>query len=67
MGFFSSIGNIPTSAFSSAIFDSTTTKAEMLRDQALTKKIDAAKQEIENFSLEPDESFFNDTTNKLKD
>ena len=33
----------------------------------LSETIAEAKKEIENFSLEPDESFLNDKTNKTKD
>lgn len=70
MGFFSSIGNIPTSAFSSAISEIEVVKdktEDSLEEKELTTKIALARKEIEEFSLEPDESFFNDTTNKLKD
>ena len=36
-------------------------------EKKLTKKITEAEIEIENFSLEPDEDFSNNTTNKTKD
>lgn len=53
---------------SSALSESTRTKIEdSLEEKILTKKISEAKKEIEEFSLEADESFLNDATNKLKD
>ncbi len=71
MGFFNSIGSsISTATTVANLFnESTDTKIEknINKEQELTKRIAQAKQEIESFSLDPDESFLNDTTNKLKD
>ena len=36
-------------------------------ENELTKKITEAEIEIESFSLEPDEGFFDNTTNKKRD
>ena len=35
--------------------------------ESLSEKIDRDKKVIKEFSLDPDEKFFNDTTNKIKD
>ena len=70
MGFFSSIGNISTSAFSSAISEIEVVKdktEDSLEEKELTTKIALARKEIEEFSLEPDDDFFNDTINDNKD
>jgi len=64
MSFFSSIG----SAISAAVSEIEKEKTEdSLEEKELTTKIALARKEIENFSLDPDESFLKDTTNKLKD
>ena len=77
MSFFSSIGSERNSAVSSAIsiVSTSSTLSSVISEvdesskteKELTKKITAAEIEIENFSLEPDESFFDNTTNKTKD
>lgn len=63
MGFFSSIGS------ANVCYERNNTEIEksINEEKLLTEKISEAKKEIEEFSLEADESFLNGTTNKLKD
>lgn len=66
MGFFSSMGSL--SSLNSALSAPTSEIDESSNaEKELAKKITEAEIEIENFSLEPDESFFDNTTNKIKD
>ena len=67
MSFFNSIG----SAISIVDVCNERTNSEIEKsineEKVLTKKIAKAKKEIEEFSLEADESFLNDTTNIIRD
>ena len=77
MGFFSSTGSERNSAVSSAIsvVSTSSTLSSVISEvdegsnteKELTEKITEAEIEIENFSLEPDENFSNNTINKIKD
>lgn len=60
MGWLDNISTAITTS-TSRITESSSTEKE------LTKKITEAEIEIKNFSLEPDEDFSNNTTNKIKD
>lgn len=69
MGFFNSIGSsIPTASVIAALNDNNTNIEKSINEEKeLNKKFASAKQEIEDFSLEPDESFFNNKVNDNKE
>ena len=69
MGFFSSISSSINASEINSVTPNTHTDMEKLKgeERELTKKIAAAKIEVENFSLELDEDFFDNTINKIRD
>ena len=61
MGWFENAASAASAASAYRINESSNAEKE------LTRKITEAEIEIENFSLEPDENFSNNTINKIKD